>query len=275
MNLLEAVILGVFQGVAEFLPISSSGHLVLLQHLFNIKEGNLFFTEMLHFGTLISIFIVYFQDIKKIIIDILKLMGDLVKGRRINKLTTYQKLGLFIILGSIPTAIIGLTFEDFFEGLYTSILPIGIALMVTGALLYIAEKKSFQDKKVKDMTILDSLIIGTFQGIAIIPGISRSGSTIVAGLLRGLNKSLATEYSFLLALPATFGAFLLGIIKVFRDGTSVVVNFPLVLGVIISAVVGVISIKILIKLLKKNKLYYFSYYLWVVGAITIISQLLF
>lgn len=275
LNLLQAVILGIFQGVAEFLPISSSGHLALLQHLFNIKEGNLFFTEMLHFGTLISIFIVYFNDIVKIVIDMLKLISDLVKRKRISKLTTYQRLGLFIILGSIPTAIIGLTFEDFFEGLYTSILPIGIALMVTGALLYIAEKKSFQDKKVKDMTMLDSLIIGTFQGIAIIPGISRSGSTIVAGLLRGLNKSLATEYSFLLALPATFGAFLLGVIKVFKDGSSVVINFPLVLGVIISAVVGVVSIKILIKLLKRNKLYYFSYYLWIVGAITIISQLLF
>lgn len=275
MSLFQAVILGVFQGVAEFLPISSSGHLALLQWLFKIEEGNLFFTEMLHFGTLISIVIVYFNDIVKIVVDMFKLIGDLLKGRKIKGLTTYQKLGMFIIVGSIPTAIIGLSFEEFFESLYTSIMPIGIALMITGILLWVAEKKSFQNKNVKEMTFLDSIIIGTFQGVAIIPGISRSGSTIVAGLFRGLNKSLATEYSFLLALPATFGAFLLGIRKVVKTGAGAYVSFPLIVGVILSAVVGVISIKLLIKLLKENKLYYFSYYLWIVGAITIISQLFF
>lgn len=273
MSIIEAIILGIFQGVAEFLPISSSGHLALLQQLFDIKEGNLFFTEMLHFGTLISIFIVYFKDIIKIIYEIFILIGDIIKGRR-RKLTLHQKLGLFVLTGSIPTAIIGLTFEDFFEGLYTSILPIGIAFIVTGFLLFIAEKNTYQNKGIKDMTVKDSLVVGTFQGIAIIPGISRSGSTIVASLFRGLNKSLATEYSFLLALPATFGAFLLGIIDVFKeDSSSVMINGPLILGIILSSIVGVISIKILIKLLKNNKLHYFSYYLWVVGAITIISQL--
>ncbi len=273
MSIIEAIILGIFQGVAEFLPISSSGHLALLQHLFDIKEGNLFFTEMLHFGTLISIFIVYFKDIMRIIYEILVLIGDIIKGRR-KKLTLHQKLGLFVLTGSIPTAIIGLTFEDFFASLYTSILPIGIALIITGFLLFLAEKNTYQSKGIKDMTIKDSLVVGTFQGIAIIPGISRSGSTIVASLFRGLNKSLATEYSFLLALPATFGAFLLGIKDVLKDtSSSIMINAPLIIGVSISAIVGVFSIKILIKLLKNNKLHYFSYYLWTVGAITIISQL--
>lgn len=273
MSIIEAIILGIFQGVAEFLPISSSGHLALLQHLFDIKEGNLFFTEMLHFGTLISIFIVYFKDIMRIIYEILVLIGDIIKGRR-KKLTLHQKLGLFVLTGSIPTAIIGLTFEDFFASLYTSILPIGIALIITGFLLFLAEKNTYQSKGIKDMTIKDSLVVGTFQGIAIIPGISRSGSTIVASLFRGLNKSLATEYSFLLALPATFGAFLLGIKDVLKDtSSSIMINAPLIIGVSISAIVGVFSIKILIKLLKNNKLHYFSYYLWAVGAITIISQL--
>lgn len=273
MSIIQALILGIFQGVAEFLPISSSGHLALLQHLFDIKEGNLFFTEMLHFGTLISIFIVYFKDIMRIIYEIIILIGNILKGRR-KKLTVHQRLGLFVLIGSIPTAIIGLTFEDFFESLYTSILPIGIAFIVTGFLLFIAEKNTYQNKGIKEMTIKDSLIVGTFQGVAIIPGISRSGSTIVASLFRGLNKSLATEYSFLLALPATFGAFLLGIIDVLKnDSSSVMINTPLIIGVAISAIVGVFSIKILIKLLKNNKLHYFSYYLWTIGVITIISQL--
>lgn len=274
MSLIQAVILGIFQGIAEFLPISSSGHLALLQHLFGIEEGNLFFTEMLHFGTLISIFIVYFKDIKKIIYEIFILIGDIIKGRR-KKLTAHQKLGLFVLTGSIPTAIIGLLFEDFFENLYTSILPIGIAFIVTGFLLYFAERKTSKNRKIEDMNLMDSLVVGTCQGIAIIPGISRSGSTIVASLFRGLNKSLATEYSFLLALPAIFGAFLLRIIDVFKEGPNIVmINAPLIVGVILSAVVGVISIKTFIKVLKNNNLHYFSYYLWIVGIITVITQLI-
>lgn len=274
MNWIEAIVLGIFQGVAEFLPISSSGHLALLQYMFGITEGNLFFTEMLHFGTLISIVIVYFDDVKRIIIEFLKLLGNLIKGRKIELLTDHQRLGLLIIAGSVPTAVIGIAFEDFFESLYTSLIPIGIALMVTGFLLWFAEKKGSEHKDIQKMTFYDSLIVGTFQGMAIIPGISRSGSTIVAGLLRGLKKPLTTEFSFLLALPATFGAFLLGIIKVVKGGNGVIVNMPLVVGVLLSTVVGVISIKALIRILNRNKLHYFSYYLWIIGAITVVSQLI-
>ena len=273
MTLVQAIILGIFQGIAEFLPISSSGHLVILQQLFGIKEGNLFFTEMLHFGTLISIVIVYFNDIIKIVAEFFKMLGDGIKNKKFKITNGYQKLGLLIIVGSIPTAIIGLLFEDLFEKLYSSsLLPIGIAFLVTGTLLWIANNKSYENKNVKNMTFLDSVIIGTFQGVAIIPGISRSGSTIVAGLLRGLDRSLATEFSFLLALPATFGAGLLGIIQVVKSGSEIAFTAPLLVGVILSAIVGVLAIKILIKVLKKDKLYYFSYYLWVVGIITIISS---
>lgn len=124
------------------------------------------------------------------------------------------------------------------------------------------------------MSYVDSLIIGTAQGIAIIPGISRSGSTIVAGLLRGLNKPLATEYSFLLALPATFGAGLLGILKLIKSNSEILINLPLIAGVLISAIVGIFSIRFLVRLLNKNKLHYFSYYLWAIGIITIISGLI-
>jgi len=119
---------------------------------------------------------------------------------------------------------------------------------------------------------LDSIIIGVFQGIAIIPGISRSGSTIVAGLLRGLNKNLATEYSFLLAIPVIFGASLLGIVDVIKSDTQVLINLPLFIGVITSTIVGIISIKFLINLINKNKLHYFSYYLWILGIIVILSH---
>lgn len=269
MSWFEAIVMGIFQGIAEFLPISSSGHLALLQYLFDIKEGNLFYTEMLHFGTLISIFIVYFKDIARIIYEFIALIGSVIKGKRAHKLTKHQWFGLIIIIGSIPTALIGLTFKDFFESLYTSIIPIGAAFIVTGFLLWIAEKKGNEGKDVKDVKLLDAILIGIFQGIAIIPGISRSGSTIVGGLFRGLKKPVATEFSFLLALPATFGAFLLGM-KDVAEGGGAFINGPLVLGVALSAVTGVFAIKALIKLLNNNKLKYFSYYLWVLGILTIV-----
>ena len=271
MTLVQAVILGIFQGIAEFLPISSSGHLVILQHFFGIREGNLFFTEMLHFGTLISIVIVYFNDIIKIVVEFIKMVKNCIVNRKLKIRNDYQKLGILIIVSSIPTAVIGLAFEDFFEKLYSSsILPIGIAFIVTGILLWIANNKSYENKRVRNMSFLDGLIIGTFQGVAIIPGISRSGSTIVAGLFRGLNRSLATEFSFLLALPATFGAGILGIREVIKTDSQVAFTMPLVVGVLLSTIVGVFAIKILIKMLKKDKLHYFSYYLWLVGLITIV-----
>lgn len=273
LTLVQAIILGIFQGIAEFLPISSSGHLVILQHFFGIKEGNLFFTEMLHFGTLISIVIVYFNDIIKIVVEFIKMIKNCIVNKNLKIRNDYQKLGILIIVSSIPTAIIGLVFEDFFEKLYSSsILPIGIAFIVTGILLWIANNKSYENKRVRNMSFLDGLIIGTFQGVAIIPGISRSGSTIVAGLFRGLNRSLATEFSFLLALPATFGAGLLGIREVIKTNSKVAFTMPLIIGVLLSTIVGVFAIKLLMRILKKDKLHYFSYYLWIIGLITIVSS---
>lgn len=272
MTIFQSVILGIFQGITEFLPISSSGHLVLLQHFFGIKEGNLFFTEMLHFGTLISIFVVYFKDIIRIIVEFFKMLGNGVKNKRLKITNSYQRLGVLIIIGSIPTALMGILLEKQFEKLYSSILAVGFAFLITGMLLWIADKNPSENKKARDMTILDALVIGTFQGIAIAPGISRSGSTIVGGLFRGLNRKLATEFSFLMALPATFGAAILGIKDVVESGTEITFSMPLLIGVILSAIVGIFSINILVGLLQKKKLHYFSYYLWILGIILIIAQ---
>ena len=273
MTFLQAIILGIFQGISEFLPISSSGHLVVLQNIFGIKEGNLFFTEMLHFGTLISIFIVFFNDIIKIITEFFKMIGQSIKNKKFKITNIYQQLAIFIIVGSIPTAFIGLLFQDTFEKLYSSLFSISIAFMITGFILWIVDKRSRGSKKVKDMTYGDALIIGTFQGIAIIPGISRSGSTIAGGLFRGLNRNLATEFSFLLALPATFGAALLGIKDAIETSSEVYFSLPLVTGVLISAITGIISLRLLIKLLQSKKLHYFSYYLWALGIILLIYQI--
>ena len=190
MSIIQAIILGIFQGIAEFLPISSSGHLVLLQNLFKITEGELFFTVMLHFGTLLSIIIVYFKDIIKMISGFFEIISDIVTGKGLKLDNQYKVLPIMIIVGTIPTALIGFLFKDFFEGLYNSLTAVGIALVITGILLWISERSNSGRKSSKDITLLDAIFIGIFQGFAIIPGVSRSGSTIVGGLFRGLNKTL-------------------------------------------------------------------------------------
>ncbi|MTI67494.1 MAG: undecaprenyl-diphosphatase UppP [Firmicutes bacterium] len=273
MTIIESIILGILQGITEFLPISSSGHLVLLNKILGIEEGTLFSTVMLHFGSLISIFIVYFKDIVNIIKEFIILVIDTLKNKRIKLDNEYKILGVMIIIGSIPTGFMGIFLEDYFEGLYSSLFTISIAFLVTGILLMLAEKLASGKKKARNMTVLDAIIIGIFQGFAITPGISRSGSTIVGGLFRGLDKKLATKFSFLLALPAIFGATLKKLIDAFSLTSNTAITFPIILGTIVSAVTGIFAIKVLIKLLEKKKLHYFSYYLWILGLVLLAIQL--
>lgn len=276
MTLAQGIILGIIQGIGEFLPISSSGHLTVLQHYFGIEEGNLFFTEMLHFGTLISIFIVYKDHIGKILIDMVKLIKDCIRTRKFQITSPYQTLGLMVLIATIPTGLIGLLFKDFFESVYTgSMIPIGIFFIITGFLLLIGNSNAYGTKQAEDISVKDSIFIGLAQGLAIVPGISRSGTTIVASLLRGFNRELATEFSFLLAIPAILGAGTLGLIEVFTSPDETVsFSLPLVVGMVLAALVGIIAIKFLVDILKKDKLHYFSYYLWILGGLVTLVELL-
>lgn len=274
MSLFMAIILGIFQGIAEFLPISSSGHLVILQNFFEINQGELFISVMLHLGTLISIVIVFYKDIISIVEAVFRIFSEIFRKKRIILDTEPKILAVMIMVGTIPTGLIGIFFEDFFEVLYDSLLAVGIALIATGFLLMISEKSNSGRKGTKDMTIIDAIIVGAFQGLAIIPGVSRSGSTIVGGLFRGFNTKLATKFSFLMAIPAILGASLLEGIKVITGNNPVVFSIPLLVGILLSTITGVFAIKILIKALEKGKLYYFSYYVWSVGIIVIITQLI-
>ncbi|WDV47785.1 undecaprenyl-diphosphatase UppP [Clostridiaceae bacterium M8S5] len=271
MTVLQAILLGVCQGISEFLPISSSGHLVLLQSLFNITEGSVLFTVMLHFGSLASILIFYHKDVLKLIAEFFKMIGELLTGKGLNLDNPYRKLDILLIVGSVPTAIMGVLFKDFFESLYSSVFSVGIALIITGCILMISEKMATGKKDIKQFRYIDAVIIGTLQGFAITPGISRSGSTIVGGLLLGLNKELATKFSFFLALPSIFGATILKVGDAVAKGIAI--DIPIIVGTIVSTVVGLFAIKFLITLLKKGKLYYFSYYLWIIGGLIIIYNL--
>ena len=184
MDNFQAIVLGLVQGLTEFLPVSSSGHLAIFQNLFGIDESNvLFFAAMLHVGTLLSVFVAYWRDIVDLCKEFVGAFKDLAteKSFKINKNPT-RRLGFMIIVSAIPTGIIGLCLSDFFESLFTKMAFVGAGLLITGTILFVAEKFGSGEKDVYGMRIRDAFIIGLCQSVAIAPGISRSGSTLVGGL---------------------------------------------------------------------------------------------
>lgn len=275
MTYFHAIILGLVQGLTEFLPVSSSGHLAMLQHFFGINgDSVVLFTVLLHVGTLFSVFYMYWNDIWKLIVELFITIKDLCtgKGLRLNE-RPIRKLGVMIIVASIPTGIIGIVFNGFFESLYASLLPIGIGLIITGFLLWVAESKQSGSKQIEDMTFGNALFIGLLQGVAICPGISRSGSTLVGGLFSKLDRNFAVEFAFLISLPAIIGSLIFE-----SDGAmaSLVGNSlgPIILGAVIAAVSGIFAIKTMITVVKKYSLKYFSVYVWIVGAFLIIHSVI-
>lgn len=190
MTLLKAIILAIVQGITEFLPISSSGHLAILQILFNVKEGNVFFSQVLHFGTLLSILLVYHKQVINMIVEFFKMFGSLIKREKI-ELNHYQKLALYIILATIPTVIIALFIEKYLDQLYMSSLIIGLCFIITAFMIYFIDINIHgkNTMRITDAGVPKVLAIGAVQGVAALPGISRSGSTIFISHILGINKS--------------------------------------------------------------------------------------
>ncbi len=253
MELIKAVILGVVQGVTEFLPISSSGHLVLFQYFLNINEG-LTLDIFLHFGTLLAVVVVYWDDV----------LGMITLKKEYRKLTAY------VLIGSIPAGVIGILFEDIFESLFSTVTVVGFTLLITGVLLWLSDRVRSEDRDLADMNIFDSIVIGSAQAFAIIPGISRSGSTIVAGLFKGLDRQLAAKYSFLLSIPVIGGATLLQTKDLLTVGLGGISLLQLVVGTVSSAIAGYFSIKLLLKLIDQEKLGIFAYYCWALGLVILL-----
>jgi undecaprenyl-diphosphatase len=286
MNILKAIIMGVIQGLTEFLPVSSSGHLAIFGQILNLDlEGGVLFEVVLHIGTLLAIFIVYHTDIKElivegigIIIDFFKMLFNLLfkKGNKKEKIinTAYRKFVMLIIVGSIPTGIIGLLFKDFIESAFDTLLVPGICLFITGGLLLLTTVIKQGNKMELETKYSDSLIIGTFQGLATLPGISRSGSTLVGGLICGLDKEFAVKFSFIMSIPAIIGAAILQIKDIQTESFTVASSMPYILGMLASGIVGYICIKTLLAIIKKNKLHYFAYYCFAVGTITLVSYVI-
>ena len=272
MTYFEAVILGLVQGLAEFLPISSSGHLALLQQWFDIDENKvLLFAVLLHVGTLISVFIVYWKDIWELIVELCLTIKDLLtgKGLRLEE-RPVRKLGVMIIVATIPTAIIGILFNDLFDKLYTSVLPIGIGLIITGFLLVLAERTGNSNRGIDKMNFSNALFIGTVQGIAICPGISRSGSTLFGSLICNLDRKFAVKFVFLISIPSILGSAIMETPEAIKAGFDMAQLGPVLVGMAVAAVSGLIAIKTMIKIVSDKKLSYFSYYVWALGAAVVI-----
>ncbi|MDY5975384.1 MAG: undecaprenyl-diphosphate phosphatase [Anaerovoracaceae bacterium] len=276
MTTFQAIILGLIQGLAEFLPISSSGHLALAQHFFGINSDSvLIFAVLLHVGTLISVFIVYWKDILGLIYEFFGTFADLVKTKRfdVNKNAT-RRMCWLIIAATVPTAVIGFLFDEKFEKLYSNVLAIGICLVITGCILFAAEKWGKNLHGIKNTKFKHAITVGILQGCAIAPGISRSGSTIVGGLACGLKREWAVRFAFLVSIPPILGSVILELPDALAAGTvDSSLTVPILAGVIVSAVSGLIAIKGMIRLVSGKKLSYFSYYTWILGISVIVYSL--
>lgn len=250
----QAAILGFVQGLTEFLPVSSSGHLVLLQHLMGYREPELLFDVSVHVGTLFAVLMVFRNDLYGMLRGLWAHDDDARQGRR---------LLLLVIVGSIPTGIIGLTFKDTFETFFSSTTVVGIALMCTGLLLFATHLVKQTARGIEQTGWGRALIIGVAQGMAITPGISRSGATIAAGLLLGVNREVAARFSFVLSVPAILGALALQINDLEAPAQT---NWtPIILGALVAAVSGYIALKLLLKLVRGGRLHWFAYYCWALG----------
>lgn len=278
MTIWNAIILGLVQGIAEFLPISSSGHLSVLQNLFHMstaEDGHMFFDVLLHLGTLISICIVYWHDIVAMFRETICFFGDMKKpaAERKQQLPA-ARMVLMIIIATLPLFVI-LPINDYVEQLYYHTFFIGIAFALTGCLLFVSDRMPVGKRTEKNMRIKDALIIGVCQAIATIPGLSRSGTTITAGMAIGLNRDFAVKFSFMMSLPAVLGANILSLAKAAKAGIDVSLLPAYLVGMVVAMISGIFAIGLVKRITSKGRFGNFAYYCWGVGALTIILSLIF
>ncbi len=279
MTISSAILLGIVQGVAEFLPISSSGHLAILQNLFALSAGedHLFFDVLLHLGTLISICVCYWGDIVAMVREVFIVLRG---GRRADGTPVQGNLGaarlfMMIVVGTLPLFLV-LPINDKVEELYYITPFIGVALLLTGCMLFVSDKMTPGKRTEKNMRFRDALVIGLCQCVATIPGLSRSGTTITAGIATGLDRNFAMKYSFLLSLPAVLGANLLSFIKAIGSESIDASLIPAYLiGMLAAMLSGIAAISLMKLIAKKSKFGWFAYYCWGAGVLTIIFSLIF
>lgn len=274
MSTWMAVFMGFVQGVAEFLPISSSGHLSLMQHFFGFEEVDNLFNILLHFATLIAVCVVYWKDIVEMVLEFFRGLASLLTkrgSREVDRPPEARRLVLLVILGTLPLLLV-IPIEDKVELLGNSPIFVSIALLVTGFILFFSDRMARGKKNGRTATVADALLVGVAQAFATVPGLSRSGCTISAGMLRGFDRKFAVRYSFLLSLPAVLGATLLKVVKTISDGGIDTALLPkYLIGMVVAGVVGYFSIRLVQLLADKGKFGKFSIYCWIAGVVSLIA----
>lgn len=282
MTLLKAILMGIIQGATEFLPVSSSGHLAIFSILFNADtDTGVFFDILLHVGTLAAIFVAFWSEIVMLFKEGFALVFDLLfnikeffgkKAYRKVLNSDYRRFVVLIIIASVPTGIIGIIGKDIVERAGENLLIPGICLVITAILLFIANASKSGSKTEKDLPFLEAVKIGVVQGIATLPGISRSGSTVAVGLMSGMDKDFAVKYSFIMSIPPVLGAALLDVKDVLEE-PSLLDGFGIYLvGMLVAGIVGYLSIKGMLIIVRKKKYYFFGIYCTIVGFLAIVGH---
>ena len=276
MTFLSSFLLGLVQGIAEFLPISSSGHLAIAQNLLGMSDvGTVpeFFDVLLHLGTLVAVFVAYWADIKDMVLEFFRGAGDLIHHSTPNPVPPARRLILLIILGTLPLFVV-LPVKDAVQSLSNSMVFIGAALIVTGVLLFVSDRVKKGRKNERTATWLDVLIVGLGQAIATMPGISRSGMTITTGCFVGFERKFAVRFSFLLSIPAVLGANILSLADAAKAGINWAEVPVYLVGVVTAAVVGYLCIRLLRFIAERGKFGAFAYYCWAVGVLTLVLNVI-
>ena len=274
MTYLTAFLLGLIQGVAEFLPISSSGHLAIAQNLLGLESAGSvpeFFDVLLHLGTLIAVFAAYWKDICEMVVEFFRGIGDLAHRSTPSPVPPARRLILLIIVGTLPLFAV-LPIRKAVQGLGDNMVFVGAALIVTGFLLFLCDRVRKGRKTERSATWADALLVGVGQAVATLPGVSRSGMTITAGCFVGYERTFAVRFSFLLSIPAVLGANILSIGDAVKAGINGAEVPMYLVGVVTAAVVGYLCIRLLKYVADKGRFGAFAYYCWAVGILTLVLQ---
>lgn len=254
MNIIQAALLGLIQGLTEFLPVSSSGHLVLFRNIFGITSDPLVFEILLHVGTLFSVCLLFRKD-----------LWYMIKH-------PFSKQTLYLIIATIPAVIAALFFDDFIEETFKGA-TLGFEFLITAAILCVAELvKHKKPRPLDKMKTSDAVSMGVMQAVSILPGISRSGATIVGGMVNGLERVAAARFAFLMSVPAILGSLVFKIKDLLEIGTETAGLGALIAGPLVAALAGIFAIRFMLKQLEKRKLYVFAIYVFIIGALILLDQ---
>lgn len=291
MDLLNSIIMGFIQGVTEFLPVSSSGHLAIFKQLFGMEDVGITFDILLHVGTLIAVFVAFWKDIWELIvnacgifIDVCKNIGIWLSNFSKRKVLTekkrkyiqvvstpYRRFVMLLLVTTIPTGVMGIVFGDIIENASATLIIPGICLLITGVLLLIADNTPSGARDENTVTYKNAFGIGVCQGFATLPGISRSGTTIVACLISKIDRNFAVKYSFIMSIPVILGAAVLQIPDLASESNSAGTIMNYVVGMAVAALVGYICIKTMLKVVRQKKFKMFAYYCFAMGTIAIVT----